>query len=110
MQVAAGSLGFRLVRIIDSGAGNNELYCLEEVDLRGQGFFCVDFDSPNPHHCFSASPIVRQPYEYGICHDHARDRCTFPVDIVHPSLRKRRHVVLFRHNVGLWSIGCLQGV
>ena len=57
VQLAAGDLGFRLFRIIDSGAGNNELYCLEEISLRGQGFYCVDFDSLNSHHISVPHPL-----------------------------------------------------
>lgn len=56
-QVAAGSIGFRLIRLTDSGAGNNELYCLEEVDLAGWGFYCVDFDSPEAHHVSVPHPL-----------------------------------------------------
>jgi len=57
VQLAAGDLGFRLLRVIDSGAGNNELYCLEEISLRGQGFYCVDFDSLNSHHISVPHPL-----------------------------------------------------
>lgn len=54
---AAGNIGLRLLRIIDTGAGNNELYCLEEVALRGQGFYCVDFDSSSTHHISAPHPL-----------------------------------------------------
>ena len=57
VQAAAGDVNFRLLRIIDSGAGNNELYCLEEVTLRGQGFYCADFDSLNLHHISAPHPL-----------------------------------------------------
>lgn len=57
VQAAAGDIGFRLFRIIDSGAGNNELYCLEEIALSGQGFFCADFDSPDSHHISVPHPL-----------------------------------------------------
>ena len=56
-RAAAGDSGFRLLRIIDSGAGDNELYCLEELVLRGQGFYCVDFDSSNSHHVSVPHPL-----------------------------------------------------
>jgi hypothetical protein len=56
-QSAAGNIGFRLLRIIDSGAGNNELFCLEEVTLRGQGFYCVDWDSSSSHHISAPHPL-----------------------------------------------------
>jgi hypothetical protein len=54
---AAGNTGFSLLRIIDSGAGNNELYCLEEVALRGRGFYCADLDSSNSHHISVPHPL-----------------------------------------------------
>jgi len=57
VRAAAGNIGFRLLRIIDSGAGNNELYCLEELTLRGQGFYCVDYDSLNSHHVSAPHPL-----------------------------------------------------
>ena len=56
-QLAAGNIGFRLFRVIDTGAGDNELYCLEEVALRGQGFYCVDRDSTNAHHISAPHPL-----------------------------------------------------
>jgi hypothetical protein len=54
---AAGASGFRLLRFIDSGAGDNELYCLEERVLQGQGFYCVDFEAPNAHHISAPHPL-----------------------------------------------------
>jgi len=57
VRTAAGDIGFRLLRIIDSGARNNELYCLEELTLRGQGFYCVDIDSLNSHHISVPHPL-----------------------------------------------------
>ena len=57
VQSAADNLEFRLLRIIDSGAGNNELYCLEEITLRGRGFYCVDFDSLSAHHISAPHPL-----------------------------------------------------
>jgi hypothetical protein len=57
VRAAAGDIGFRLLRIIDTGAGDNELYCLEELVLRGQGFYCVDFDSLNSHHVSVPHPL-----------------------------------------------------
>jgi hypothetical protein len=57
VRAAAGDINFQLIRIIDSGAGNNELYCLEELILRGQGFYCVDFDASNSHHVSVPHPL-----------------------------------------------------
>ena len=57
VRAAAGDINFRLLRVIDSGAGNNELYCLEELTLRGQGFYCADFDSSNSHHVSAPHPL-----------------------------------------------------
>ncbi len=57
VRAAAGDINFQLLRVIDSGAGNNELYCLEELSLRGQGFFCADFDSLTPHHISVPHPL-----------------------------------------------------
>jgi hypothetical protein len=57
VNAAAGAIGFRLLRFTDTGGGNNELYCLEEIGLRGQGFFCADFDSSNSHHISAPHPL-----------------------------------------------------
>jgi hypothetical protein len=57
VRAAAGDINFKLVRFIDSGASNNELYCLEELVLRGQGFYCMDPDSLNPHHVSVPHPL-----------------------------------------------------
>ena len=57
VRAAAGDINFQLIRIIDSGAGNNEWYCLEELLLRGQGFYCLDFDSSSPHHVSVPHPL-----------------------------------------------------
>ena len=56
-QSAAAAIGFRLLRIVDTAAGNNELFCLEETALRGQGFYCLDFDSPQSHHLSVPHPL-----------------------------------------------------
>ncbi len=53
----AAAINFELVRMIDTGAGNNELYCLEEITLRGQGFYCADFDSGSTHHVSVPHPL-----------------------------------------------------
>jgi len=57
VRAAAGEINFQLLRFIDSGAGNNELYCLEELALRGQGFYCIDVDSPSQHHISVPHPL-----------------------------------------------------
>lgn len=54
---ASGSMNFELVRFADTGANGNEMYCLEEIILRGQGFYCVDFDSANTHHISAPHPL-----------------------------------------------------
>jgi hypothetical protein len=54
---SAGALNFEVVRFTDSAAGNNVLYCLQEIDLRGQGFFCVDPDSAARHHISVPHPL-----------------------------------------------------
>jgi hypothetical protein len=56
-RAAAGVINFQLLRVIDTGAANNELYCLEELVLRGQGFYCVDFDAPNQRHISVPHPL-----------------------------------------------------
>jgi PKD repeat protein len=53
----AGDINFELVGVIDSGANNNVLYCLRELILRGQGFYCMDFDSANTHHISAPHPL-----------------------------------------------------
>ena len=56
-QTSAADIGLRLIRFLDAGAGNNELYCLEEIRLEGRGFFCVDPDSANTHHISVPHPL-----------------------------------------------------
>ncbi len=53
----ATALNFELIRLTDTGNGNNELYCLRELVLRGQGFYCVDFDSVALHHISAPHPL-----------------------------------------------------
>jgi hypothetical protein len=53
----AGDVGLSLIRLIDTGANDNELYCLQELSLRGRGFFCVDFGSGNLHHVSVPHPL-----------------------------------------------------
>lgn len=57
VQAAAGDVNFQLLRVIDTGASNNELYCLEELTLRGQGFYCADFDTVSTHHVSVPHPL-----------------------------------------------------
>ena len=57
VQANAAGVGLRLIRFIDAGNGNNELYCLEEINLEGRGFFCVDPDSTNTHHLSVPHPL-----------------------------------------------------
>ena len=54
---AAGNINFELIRVIDTGANNNELYCLREIALRGQGFYCVDFDAVTTNHVSAPHPL-----------------------------------------------------
>jgi len=54
---AAGNINFELIRVIDTGANNNELYCLREIVLRGQGFYCVDFDAATTNHISAPHPL-----------------------------------------------------
>ena len=53
----AAALNFELIRLTDTGNGDNELYCLRELILRGQGFYCVDFDSAAAHHVSAPHPL-----------------------------------------------------
>ena len=55
-ETAAG-LNFELIRLTDTGNGSNVLYCLRELVLRGQGFYCVDFDSSAAHHISAPHPL-----------------------------------------------------
>lgn len=57
VRAAAGVVNFELVRFVDTGANDNDLYCLQEVTLRGQGFYCVDLDSANTHHISAPHPL-----------------------------------------------------
>ena len=54
---SAGALNFELIRIVDSGGGNNQLYCLREIELRGQGFYCADFNAANARHVSVPHPL-----------------------------------------------------
>ena len=54
---AAAALNFELIRLTDTNNGNNELYCLRELVLRGQGFYCVDYDSASSHHISAPHPL-----------------------------------------------------
>ncbi len=56
-ETAASIINFELIRIVDTGANNNELYCLRERALRGQGFYCVEFDSATAHHVSVPHPL-----------------------------------------------------
>ena len=53
----AAELNFEIIRLTDTGNGNNELYCLRELSLKGQGFYCVDFDSAAAHHISAPHPL-----------------------------------------------------
>lgn len=53
----ASALDFELVRLTDSAAGDNVLFCLQETELRGQGFFCLDPDSVATHHLSVPHPL-----------------------------------------------------
>lgn len=57
VHAGAADVNFQLLRVIDTGAANNELYCLEELALRGQGFYCVDFDAPTQRHISVPHPL-----------------------------------------------------
>jgi hypothetical protein len=56
-RAAAGNIDFELVRFVDTGANNNQLYCLQELTVRGRGFFCIDVDSPALHHISVPHPL-----------------------------------------------------
>ena len=53
----AAGINFELVRVVDTGANNNELYCLRERILRGQGLYCVDYDAPPTHFVSVPHPV-----------------------------------------------------
>lgn len=53
----AAGLNFELVRVVDTGASNNDLYCLREQQLRGQGLYCVDYDALPAHFVSVPHPI-----------------------------------------------------
>lgn len=44
------SINFKLVKLSDTKNNNAILYCLQEVELKGQGFYCINFDSEKAHH------------------------------------------------------------
>jgi hypothetical protein len=57
VRTAATDINFELVKIIDTGTDDNEMYCLRELALSGQGFYCVDFGSANTHHISAPHPL-----------------------------------------------------
>jgi len=57
VRITAGNINFELLKVIDTGANNNELYCLREIALRGQGFYCVDFDAVTTNHVSAPHPL-----------------------------------------------------
>lgn len=57
LRAAAGALDYALIRLVDTGAGGNELYCLRETALRGRGFFCADYDAAKTHHVSVPHPL-----------------------------------------------------
>lgn len=56
-RAAAGNIDFEFVRFVDTGADNNQLYCLQELTVRGRGFFCIDVDSSALHHISVPHPL-----------------------------------------------------
>ena len=56
-RTAADIVNFELIRVVDTGANNNEIYCLRERVLRGQGFYCADFDSTTANHVSVPHPL-----------------------------------------------------
>ena len=56
-RAAAGNIGLQLIRLIDTGANDNELYCLQELFAQGRGFFCIDTDSAALHHVSVPHPL-----------------------------------------------------
>ena len=54
---AAAALNFELIRVVDTGANSNELYCLRERVLRGQGFYCADYDAATTDHVSVPHPL-----------------------------------------------------
>jgi len=53
----AADVNFELVRLVDTGADDNEFYCLRERALRGQGLYCVDYDAPPTHFISVPHPL-----------------------------------------------------
>ena len=53
----AAAINFELVRVVDTGAANNEYYCLRERVLRGQGLYCIDYDAPTAHFVSVPHPL-----------------------------------------------------
>ena len=57
VQQRAAENNFKLLAVTDTSNGNNELLCLQEIELRGQGLYCIDPNSTNLHH--SSAPHSR---------------------------------------------------
>lgn len=53
----AADSNFELIRVVDTGANNNEIYCLRERELRGQGLYCIDYDAPPTHFVSVPHPL-----------------------------------------------------
>lgn len=100
-RVDANAINFQLLRIVDTGAADNELYCLEELTLRGQGFYCIDMDAESSHHFFGAAPDVRCWYECGVGGRHARYRWQVSFDVIQSSMCECGGVGVLGRNAGM---------
>ena len=56
VRTIAASSNFELVKIVDTGSANNEIYCLRERVLSGHGLYCIDPDATTRHHISAPHP------------------------------------------------------
>jgi hypothetical protein len=50
-------INFKLIKIDDTGTSGEDLYCLQENTLKGQGFFCINYNASKKHHVSIPHPL-----------------------------------------------------
>jgi len=50
------NINFELIKIDDTGIDGEDIYCLKEVTLKGQGFLCINYNSAKKHHVSAPHP------------------------------------------------------
>jgi hypothetical protein len=56
-QTLAAQINYEVIKVVDTGSNNNELYCLREIIEKGRGFYCIDPDASANHHIAAPHPL-----------------------------------------------------